>query len=325
MRKSKQAGGHMPLTYSERSKLDQGTQSTRLTSDSQLKFGDCCLSLSAAVDPVVTPSGHIYSREAIVAYLLVKSKELKEVRAKYDAQMAIDAQQETKQSENQLLLQQEAFIAKDQGASQKSLGTHATPMEQSLKRKVDIETKEEGNKRLKQISFWLSEAQPEYTTQAREEEARNRDGMGIARAPPKRPSSPMSGQPLRLKDLTSITLQREGSGPESASTSTSGPGKCLCAVSGKAIITQPVVAIKKSGAVILKEVFDKLIQAESKAGKGMKKASGTATPIPTPIPMTCPITGVKIKEKDVMTLSKAASGFAASGEVVATKYTPTMT
>lgn len=250
-----------------------------------------------------------------MAYLLVKSKELKEARAKYDAQMALDAQRESKQSQNQLLLQQEAFIAKDQGASQKSLGAHATTMEQSLKRKIDIETKEEGNKRLKQISFWLSEAQPEYTTQAREEEARNRDEEGIARAPPKRPSSPMTGQPLRLKDLTSITLQREGSGPEA------GSGKCLCAVSGKAIITQPVIAIKKSGAVILKEVFDKVIKAESKASKGKDKDSDAAALIP----MACPITGVKIKAKDVITLAKAASGFSASGEVVATKYTPTMT
>lgn len=55
-RKSKQAGGNFPLTYSERSKLTSyGTQSARLTSDSQLRFGDCCLQLSPAVDPVVTP------------------------------------------------------------------------------------------------------------------------------------------------------------------------------------------------------------------------------------------------------------------------------
>jgi hypothetical protein len=46
----------MPLTQSERSKLTSyGTQTARLTSDSQLPFGDCCLQLSPAVDPVVTP------------------------------------------------------------------------------------------------------------------------------------------------------------------------------------------------------------------------------------------------------------------------------
>ena len=48
-RKSKQPGGHNPLTYAETKRLKSsgyGTQSTRLTSDSQLPFGHCCLSLS---------------------------------------------------------------------------------------------------------------------------------------------------------------------------------------------------------------------------------------------------------------------------------------
>lgn len=55
-RKSKQAGGNFPLTYSERQKLTAyGTQTSRLTSDSHLPFGDCCLQNSPAIDPVVTP------------------------------------------------------------------------------------------------------------------------------------------------------------------------------------------------------------------------------------------------------------------------------
>lgn len=48
-RKSKQPGGHNPLTYAETKRLKSsgyGTQSTRLTSQSMLPFGHCCLSLS---------------------------------------------------------------------------------------------------------------------------------------------------------------------------------------------------------------------------------------------------------------------------------------
>ena len=33
-----------------------------------------------------TPSGHIYSREVIVQYLLTKNRELKEQKAEYDRQ-----------------------------------------------------------------------------------------------------------------------------------------------------------------------------------------------------------------------------------------------
>ena len=57
-RKSKQPGGNMPLTYNEQKKVasgsSYGTCSSRLTSESQVKFGDCCLGLTPAVDPVVT-------------------------------------------------------------------------------------------------------------------------------------------------------------------------------------------------------------------------------------------------------------------------------
>jgi len=48
-RKSKQAGGHNPLTYHERKRLKSsgyGTQFTRLSTQSQLPFGHCSLNLS---------------------------------------------------------------------------------------------------------------------------------------------------------------------------------------------------------------------------------------------------------------------------------------
>ena len=80
-------------------------------------------------------------------------------------------------------------------------------------------------------------------------------------------------------------------------------GRILCAVSHKTITTQPTVVIKNTGQVMLKSVYKELAQ-------------------PT---MTCPITGKKFKEKDVLELIKGKSGFAASGDVVAKKYNPTLT
>lgn len=285
-RKSKQPGGNMPLTQHERSKLtNYGTQKTRLTSDSQLKFGDCCLQNSPATDPVVTPSGHIYSREAIVAYLLTKNQEHKRQKELYDAHIASEQTKQEAETAKSTSMAIQAFIEKDQGSTQKSTQDHAIEYKKNLKRKIDVESKEDGNKRLKEVSYWLSEAQPEFD-----------DSKERIIAPPERPPSPMSGEPLRLKDLVSITLNRE-----------EGNGKCLCAVSNKAITTQPVLVIKKTGAVILKDIFDSIV----KTSDGKK--------------MVCPVTGKKFKEKDVLNLTKGKSGFAASGEVVAKKYTPTLT
>eukprot|EP00979_Chaetoceros_neogracilis_P001098 scaffold197_cov268-Chaetoceros_neogracile.AAC.13 len=296
-RKSKQAGGNFPLTYSERKKLTAyGTQTARLTSDSQLPFGDCCLQNSPATDPVVTPSGHIYSREAIVSYLLKKNKDLKEQREIYENQLAATAQKEQEETKSSGSRAIQAFIDKDQGSTQRSTQDHAIVYSKSLKRKIDTESKEDGNKRLKEICYWLAEAQPEYD-----------DSETILNnPPPQRPSSPMSGEPLRLKDLTSITLMREGNISSKGRKNTQ-TGKCICAVSSKSITTQPVLTIKKSGVVILKDIFDSVVKTAD--GKGM----------------ICPITGKKFKEKDVLQLKKGKSGFAASGKVTASKYIPTLT
>jgi len=78
--------------------------------------------------------------------------------------------------------------------------------------------------------------------------------------------------------------------------------KCICAVSEKVITTQAVVAVR--GAVMLQDVYEKLAKPD----------------------LICPITGKKFKpEKHVLQLQKAASGFAASGQVTAKLYRPTMT
>ncbi|OWK50190.1 Nitric oxide synthase-interacting protein, partial [Lonchura striata] len=47
-----------------------GTQRVRLGRDAIKDFDCCCLSLQPCRDPVVTPDGFLYEREAIVAYLL---------------------------------------------------------------------------------------------------------------------------------------------------------------------------------------------------------------------------------------------------------------
>ena len=144
---------------------------------------------------------------------------------------------------------------------------------------------------LKRTSYWLSESQPQYTKESIEDDVRNNP-------PPRRPASPMSGRPLRMNDLIPITLQRE-----ECTKNNVGKGKCVCAVSGKAITTQEVVLIKKTGVVMIKEFYESLAKSSR----------------------VCPVTEKTFKDKDVIELKKSASGFAASGEVIAKKYRPTLT
>ena len=106
----------------------------------------------------------------------------------------------------------------------------------------------------------------------------------------------MSGNPLKLKQLIPLHLlhDKQGKGTN---------GKVLCALSQKQITTQPAVCIKPSGQVILKSVYEELVKPD----------------------MVCPISSKKLKDGDVVELVSGKSGFAASGDVVARKYNPTLT
>jgi nitric oxide synthase-interacting protein len=63
-----------------------GTVTQRLGTDSQLPFGYCALSMQPVTEAVITPSGHLYNREAILEYLLLRSQELKQLQKNYECQ-----------------------------------------------------------------------------------------------------------------------------------------------------------------------------------------------------------------------------------------------
>lgn len=317
-RKSKQPGGHNPLTYHEAKRLTYGTEKTRLGTDSQRKFGYCCLSLEPAKDPVVTPSGHMYSREAIVTYLLAKTKELKERQASIETKIAERELRQNQSEQDSLKQQHVKFLEKDQGALQHSKSAHAKAFLTHMKKEICIDSKGEKLKQLAKTSYWLADFNPEVTE----------DSMALSKyvnskesAEKMRPASPMTGEPLRLKDLVPIRLQREdaSASPDSV--------RFVCSVSGKLITTQPAVAIRKSGVVMLTSLFENLVKEELASSKKRKREEGDggAASSSTSLTLICPLTGQKFKEKDIIHLQKASTGFAASGNVEAKKYVPTLT
>eukprot|EP01112_Ceratiomyxa_fruticulosa_P013766 TRINITY_DN3887_c0_g1_i5.p1 TRINITY_DN3887_c0_g1~~TRINITY_DN3887_c0_g1_i5.p1 ORF type:complete len:288 (+),score=68.63 TRINITY_DN3887_c0_g1_i5:735-1598(+) len=64
------------FTSYERSKLNYGTQKTRLGKDS-IKSWDCCsLCLQPLIEPVSCPKGHLFCKECIYTNLLAQKKEI---------------------------------------------------------------------------------------------------------------------------------------------------------------------------------------------------------------------------------------------------------
>lgn len=58
----------------------------RLGGDSQQTFGHCALCIHPAVEPMATPSGHVYCKECIVEFLLTKTQELKRQKEAFEEQ-----------------------------------------------------------------------------------------------------------------------------------------------------------------------------------------------------------------------------------------------
>lgn len=238
----------------------------RIGSDAQLPFGYCNLTLQPAVDPVVTPSGRLYSREAILEHLMTKTEELKRQRAAFEAEERASERKETL-----LALTAEAAVREElEPRPTKAAKTSAAEKKESLKAPDKPDA-----------SFWL----PQFTPDAPKPRTAE---------PPKRPASPVSGNPLRLKDIASIELRRV---PDSD------PAKYFCHVTNDEITTQPVLFIRSTGCVVLEPVAQKLGVLRDKV---------------------CPVTGRKFKDKDVVRLATAHSAYASSGgdALVVTKFRP---
>ena len=194
---------------------------------------------------------------------------------------------------------------------------HEKEYQNILKRKINVDTKNDQQKKLYKTSYWLCDAQPEYTNEYKEDVIRTNGPLLSTR-----PASPFSNQPLRFKDLIPITLKRDiddddgnnndgSNGNEKKGTTVPPVGsKCICAVSNKVISTQSAIVIKKTGVVMLEDVYNKIV-------KNSKSTSSKS--------MRCPITNTKFKPKDVLKLAKYANSFSSSGTVVAMKYKPTLT
>jgi nitric oxide synthase-interacting protein len=224
--------------------------------------GDCALTNTPIENEnaLCSASGYIYAESAILEYLLTKTQELKAQKIAYEKQ------QLNKQDDDTEKRKQRADFA----ASQKLFQISSSEGD-----KKDAATSD-----LKRVSYWLAGAQPESTNE--------RD----VAPPPERPMSPISGEPLRRKDLWPVSILRENN-------------KLICCISHKPIRNHEIVAYwtdkKDPGKIVLKSVYDELVTKKR-----------------------CPITDKKIRYDRV--LQRSGSSFASSGqELEVKKYRPTIT
>lgn len=289
-RHSKNAGDKHHWTYNEKKKAGLGSIKERFGTDAQLPFGHCCLSLHPAEDPVISPSGHLYSKESIIEYLLLKAQEQKRTAKLLKAQQDKEQNAEQKKLQDSQSNEIKKFTETQNGVDNVlKRKVQETDLESSnyllsRKKMIDDTDKDTKMEALSKISPWV----PQFTPAAAPE---------AIKEPPKRPPSPFSGRPLRSKDLIPIELTKEEAGNTGGKLM-----RYICPVTRKTITNQKVVLIKTSGVIMLETALKELA-------------------LPS---MTCPITSKKFKNEDVVEMQSAATAFASSGQVEGKLHRPSI-
>ena len=228
-RHSKNAGGMGAegLRYHERRQLGFGTVRARLGKDSHGDFHDCRLTNAPAVDPVVTPDGHLFGREAILEYILERKRELRKELEAWEAQEAGRERERQAAAERARRAALETFDREQNLAI--AGGGQAGPEGPSLK-----------------TAYWLPSQAPE--------------AAGFVKKPKMDVLCPNSGKKLRMKDLVAVKFTRLPGGPE-------GRFAYMDPVTKQTLTNKDsLVVLKPTGDVMRLETYRKVVKPDGAYG-----------------------------------------------------------
>uniref|UniRef100_A0A8C1PGZ3 Nitric oxide synthase-interacting protein n=1 Tax=Cyprinus carpio TaxID=7962 RepID=A0A8C1PGZ3_CYPCA len=274
-------------TYHEKKKdtasSGYGTQSVRLGKDAIKDFDCCCLSLQPCRDPVVTEDGYLYEKEAILQYILHHKTEIAKKMKAYEKQkqaLKSEGQLESKSEERE---RAEKFKQRENNIVSKPINPFTSEKsedEGSQKSSSSASSSDTGASSSSSAlpSFWI----PSLTPEAK---------PTLLKKPSKTVLCPMSGRPLKMSDLISVRFTPLDSSLDRVALLTR-QDRYVCAVTKDTLGNSvPCAVLRPSGAVVTMECVEKLIQKD----------------------MIDPVTGDKLKEKDIITLQRGGTGFAGSG------------
>jgi nitric oxide synthase-interacting protein len=280
------------LRYHERRALGYGTTKERLGKDSMGNYSDCSLTLQFAVDPVVTPDGYIFSREAIIENLLAQKKAYKRKLAAYEAALAEERKQAAGREAMEEGAKLVAFDAENHGGfssetASKVQAAIISEAERSLApgsiRSQLLIKENQGRADGLKTSFWTPSVGP--------------DAIKDNEKPDPETRCPASGKALKLKDLVAVRFTPANDDPDAATASHSAV-HIDPLTKDNLTNASKLVVFKATGDVLLQETYVKLVKPE-----GLYN-------------------GTRIKESEVIELQTGGTGFAARGgdKVQASKY-----
>ncbi|KAB0382635.1 nitric oxide synthase-interacting protein isoform X1 [Muntiacus reevesi] len=286
-------------TYHEKKKdtaaSGYGTQNIRLSRDAVKDFDCCCLSLQPCHDPVVTPDGYLYEREAILEYILHQKKEIARQMKAYEKQRG--ARREEQKALQRAAAQDHVrgFLEKEAAIVSRPLNPFTPKVASAGNGPDDAQPASSagsaGKDKDKALpSFWIPSLTPEAKATKLEK-------------PSRIVTCPMSGKPLRMSDLTPVRFTPLDSSVDRVGLITRSE-RYVCAVTRDSLSNAtPCAVLRPSGAVVTLECVEKLIRKD----------------------MVDPVTGDKLMDRDIIVLQRGGTGFAGSGvKLQAEKSRPVM-
>nr|XP_020464022.1 nitric oxide synthase-interacting protein [Monopterus albus]XP_020464023.1 nitric oxide synthase-interacting protein [Monopterus albus]XP_020464024.1 nitric oxide synthase-interacting protein [Monopterus albus] len=276
-------------TYHEKKKdtaaSGYGTQRIRLGKDAIKDFDCCCLSLQPCQDPVVTPDGYLYEKQAILEYILhQKTENAKKMKA-YEKQKQAQKSTSRLESKSEERERVERFKTRENSIVSKPINPFTSGQNKGSERSrtdsSSVESSPAGSSASSSQSlpsFWI----PSLTPEAK---------PTLLKKPNKAVLCPMSGRPIKMNELITVRFTPLDPSLERVALLTR-QDRYVCAVTRDALGNSvPCAVLRPSGAVVTQECVEKLIKKD----------------------MIDPMTGDKLSDKDIIPLQRGGTGFAASG------------
>lgn len=291
-RHSKNATNGATYTYNEKNKDSKqsgyGSKNVRLSKDSIKDFDCCSLSLQPCRNPVITPNGWIYEKEAILECILSQKVANSKLLKKFAAQKNEKNKELNELAEIAHKEKIEKFI-KTEGKLVPSSASSSISKKETDAEIAKSVCNMNSNYKSKLPSFWIPSLVPESKTIA----------------PMKKPDTtiycPMNKTPLSMKDLFEVKFKLLEDKNDNRALIIK-QDRYVCAVSNDVLGNNVACCVlKTSGAVVTQECVDKIIKKD----------------------MIDPISSKKLVDSDIIPIQRGGTGYAgSSAKLTSSKYSP---
>ena len=268
-------------TYHEKKKdataSGYGTNTQRVGKDSVKDFDCCCLTLQPCRNPVITKDGYLFDKEAILEYVLTKKKEYARKLKEYERQKQQQEERSNEKTANEELQKLQQFLKGEKTIVLKS---------QTAANESTSSVSNMSNGKDKVLpSFWI----PSKTPEAKEI---------ILQKPDKTVYCPISGKPLKIKDLIPVKFT-EIKDPDDKKSLIVKQARYMCPITHDVLSNSvPCAVIRTTGDVVTMECVEKIIKKD----------------------WINPLDSTKLTEKDIIVLQRGGTGYAAVNNCLEGKH-----